>query len=360
MLSQEKASLSLQAPMDQAAWSQDVASQRSSRFLWTGLGFAALMLIAVSARPLHHVSAKPTNDAAALAIIHTQDGAFVPLNPLPELSPGRNPPATNVRPNAPSGARVGQKLRPAVAPSMRQSAGEVNSDEVKPQVLPAVPPHHGRREALLPIAAALTMPLAASGRSMDSVGEGGIPTKGGNPVTSPPSMQSVDVSQYKRIEGGGRFADLALGKGPEITAGSKVSLQWVLRRSNGYYVDGSIKMRSGKREAVVIDGNFDEENNFFFTVGDGRAMRGVDAGVLGMRQGGTRRLVLPIKQAFTLPIKDSAGPLPDGFGPRRQIEREIQRNDPDNYFTFEVQATRVKQPKDFGPGDFLEEKDGSI
>ena len=77
-------------------------------------------------------------------------------------------------------------------------------------------------------------------------------------------------------------------------------------------------------------------------MGDGQAMPGVDAGVRGMRQGGRRRLVLPVKRAYTLPIDKSPGPLPDGYGPRRQIERELQRDDPTNYFYFEVEATRVR------------------
>ena len=191
-------------------------------------------------------------------------------------------------------------------------------------LLPAIT---GRRAVLRDAAAALAAaaPLAA-------VAE----------VSAPEPMESVDVSAYQKIPGGGRFADLAVGKGPEVDAGSKVSLQWVLRRSNGYYVDGSVKMLSAKSGAVVVDANFDEENSFFFTVGDGSAMPGVDAGVRGMRQGGRRRLVLPVKQAYTLPIDKSPGPLPDSFGPRRQIEREIQRQDPYNYFYLEVEATRVR------------------
>lgn len=155
-------------------------------------------------------------------------------------------------------------------------------------------------------------------------------------------MTSVDLAAYKKIPGGGRFADLAAGNGPEVREGSKVSLQWVLRRSNGYYVDGSVKMLSAKSGAVTVDSNFDEANNFIFTVGDGTAMPGVDAGIRGMSQGGKRRLVLPVKQAYTLPIDKSPGPLPDGFGPRRQIERELQRQDPYNYFYLEVEATRVR------------------
>ena len=149
--------------------------------------------------------------------------------------------------------------------------------------LRAVPPHRCRR-ALLRDAAALTtlLPLAASALE-----------------ATPPPMESVDLAAYKKITGGGRYADLGEvpAKGAEIVEGSKVSLQWVLRRSNGYYVDGSIKMLSAKGGgAVAVNSNFDEENNFVFTVGDGQAMPGVDAGVRGMRQGGKRRLVLPVKQ----------------------------------------------------------------
>uniref|UniRef100_A0A7S0JGI1 peptidylprolyl isomerase n=1 Tax=Calcidiscus leptoporus TaxID=127549 RepID=A0A7S0JGI1_9EUKA len=155
-------------------------------------------------------------------------------------------------------------------------------------------------------------------------------------------MESVEISAYLKIPGGGRYADLAIGKGAEIAEGSKVSLQWVLRRSNGYYVDGSVKMLSSKSGAVVTNPNFDETSNFLFTVGDGTAMPGVDAGVRGMRQGGKRRLVLPTKAAYTLPIDKSPGPLPDGYGPRRQIERELQRDDPYNFFYIEVEATRVR------------------
>jgi len=161
-------------------------------------------------------------------------------------------------------------------------------------------------------------------------------------VLAPP-MTEVDLKSFRKISGGGQYADLRIGSGNEVTDGSRVSLQWVLRRSNGYYVDGSVKMLSAQSGAVVVGDNFDEKDNFIFTVGDGTAMPGVNEGIKGMRQGGTRRLVLPVKQAYTLPIDKSPGPVPDGYGPRRQIERELQRQDPYNYFYLEVEATRVRQ-----------------
>lgn len=161
-------------------------------------------------------------------------------------------------------------------------------------------------------------------------------------ATEPAPMVEIDPSRFSKIPGGGQRADLKVGTGTEIGEGSKVSLQWVLRRSNGYYVDGSIKMLSAQSGAVKVGDNFDEANNFIFTVGDGQAMSGIDQGVRGMKQGGVRRLVLPVKAAYSLPLDKSGGPVPSDFGPRRQIERELQREDPYNYFYFEVEATRVR------------------
>ena len=61
-----------------------------------------------------------------------------------------------------------------------------------------------------------------------------------------------------------------------------------------------------------------------------------------MRKGGVRRVIVPSKLAFTRPLDKSGGPLPAGFGPRRQIERELNKQDPDNYFFFEVECQNVR------------------
>ena len=152
-------------------------------------------------------------------------------------------------------------------------------------------------------------------------------------------MIEIDPSMFSKIPGGGQKADLKVGTGSEVVEGSKLSVQWVLRRSNGYFVDASSTDGFSSNQQ---NRNFDESRNFLFTVGDGTAMPGIDAGVRGMKQGGVRRLVLPIKAAYSLPLDKSGGPVPEGFGPRRQIERELQRQDPYNYFYFEIEATRVR------------------
>jgi len=86
-LRDEMASLPLHVETDQAVPSEDVASQRSTRFLWTGFGLAVLMLIGVSASVLlplaSHAVANPSGHVAVFA-----------YNPyLPAIGSGRGIPA---------------------------------------------------------------------------------------------------------------------------------------------------------------------------------------------------------------------------------------------------------------------------
>lgn len=139
---------------------------------------------------------------------------------------------------------------------------------------------------------------------------------------------------YQKLPSGIIYADLRPGNGDiEITQGSKVNLQWVLRKSNGYFVDSS---------AVQND------VPFIFTVGDtsnNGAIEGVDVGVRGMRAGGTRRLLIPPSLAYVKGLEDGLpGPLPAGFGPKQQMRRvqNVRKDVPGEYVFLEVQVTRVR------------------
>ena len=65
--------------------------------------------------------------------------------------------------------------------------------------------------------------------------------------------QEPVVGEFEKLPSGARYADLKRGTGAAVQRGSRVSLQWVLRRSNGYFVDSS----------QTKDNNFDP---FVFTV----------------------------------------------------------------------------------------------
>jgi len=140
----------------------------------------------------------------------------------------------------------------------------------------------------------------------------------------------VPSSAYKKLPSGVIYADLRQGKGDEIIDGSRVNLQWVLRKSNGYFVDSS-EVQNGVP--------------FIFTVGDKTAIVGLDEGVKGMKQSGTRRILIPPSLAYAKGLEDGLpGPLPAGYGPRQQMRRvQTARLDvPGEYVYLEVQVTRVR------------------
>lgn len=145
-------------------------------------------------------------------------------------------------------------------------------------------------------------------------------------------LAPVPREAYKKLPSGVVIADLRPGgRDGVVKEGSRVNLQWVLRKSNGYFVDSSQVANEGVP--------------FIFTVGDGTAIVGVDEGVRGMASGGVRRLLIPPSLAYVQGLEDGKpGPLPKGFGPRQQMRRvqEVRKDVPGEYVFLEVQVTRVR------------------
>lgn len=75
--------------------------------------------------------------------------------------------------------------------------------------------------------------------------------------------------------------DIKMGDGPAATAGKKVSIRYIGKLQSGKQFDANTK---GKP--------------FEFKLGKGEVVKGMDAGVEGMRPGGERRLTLPPSQAY--------------------------------------------------------------
>lgn len=143
----------------------------------------------------------------------------------------------------------------------------------------------------------------------------------------------VPKEAYKKLPSGVIIADLRPGRGggETVKEGSVVNLQWVLRKSNGYFVDSS-----------EVSGGVP----FIFKVGDGRsAIAGIDEGVRGMTAGSVRRILIPPSLAYVDGVEDGKpGPLPQGFGPRQQIRRvqTVRKDVPGEYIFLEVQVTRIR------------------
>lgn len=83
--------------------------------------------------------------------------------------------------------------------------------------------------------------------------------------------------------------DLKAGTGPEMAAGKIAVVQYT-----GWLYEASAPDNKGKQ--------FDSSRNvgqpFRFPVGTGQVIKGWDQGVLGMKVGGSRRLIIPADMAY--------------------------------------------------------------
>ena len=108
---------------------------------------------------------------------------------------------------------------------------------------------------------------------------------GGAAVTSVPDKTTIDgkAVTLKKTASGLRYYDSVVGTGPEVKAGQTASVQYT-----GTLLDGS-----------KFDSSYDHGGSpFDFPVGGGQVIHGWDEGVVGMKVGGKRRLVVPGDLAY--------------------------------------------------------------
>jgi FKBP-type peptidyl-prolyl cis-trans isomerase len=87
--------------------------------------------------------------------------------------------------------------------------------------------------------------------------------------------------------------DVKIGTGAEVKQGDDVSVHYVGTLQNGQEFDNSRKRGSA----------------FEFTVGTGEVIKGWDEGLVGMKVGGQRILVIPPEKAYG---ENGVGPIPGG------------------------------------------------
>jgi len=95
--------------------------------------------------------------------------------------------------------------------------------------------------------------------------------------------------------------DLAPGTGAEIKSG-----QTALVHYTGWLYDVAAPEHKGKK----FDSSVDRNEPFEFPVGAGMVIRGWDEGVVGMKVGGKRRLVIPPEMGYG--ARGAGGVIPPG------------------------------------------------
>lgn len=111
------------------------------------------------------------------------------------------------------------------------------------------------------------------------------------PETSVLAPAPIDSSMMIRTASGLQYRDLVVGSGPTVTNGQMVTVHYIGQLLNGTQFDASVPPAAPIR----------------FQVGVGRVIRGWDEGLLGMRVGGRRQLVIPPALGYGL---RGMGPIP--------------------------------------------------
>jgi len=108
---------------------------------------------------------------------------------------------------------------------------------------------------------------------------------GGGPATESLTFAAsltVDLPSMTRTSSGLHYQDLRLGEGREASAGDRVQVHYA-----GWLPDGTL-----------FDAAVPPAEPVSFTLGRGEVIRGWEEGVLGMRPGGVRKLVVPPGLAY--------------------------------------------------------------
>ncbi|GLI65625.1 hypothetical protein VaNZ11_009195 [Volvox africanus] len=146
--------------------------------------------------------------------------------------------------------------------------------------------------------------------------------------SSPGLGAPVDPSQpsFVKLPSGVRFQDLNLGSGPVAGPGDTVLFDYVLRRSNGYFIYGTV-------EGVSFQPRDVPTSPVASKLGAGELIPGLEEVLYGMSPGSKRRALVPPELGY---VVGGELPQPPTFATKRQLE--THRREP---LLFEVQMLRV-------------------
>ncbi|XP_059301028.1 peptidyl-prolyl cis-trans isomerase FKBP16-1, chloroplastic isoform X1 [Lycium ferocissimum] len=158
------------------------------------------------------------------------------------------------------------------------------------------------------------------------------------PVLSAPmqEMREPDVIRTLKLDSGVRIQDVVEGEGPEAREGDIVEINYVCRRSNGYFVHSTVDQFSGESAPVILP--LDDKQvmvyaSFGLKIEILKIIEGLKEVLIGMKPGGKRRALIPPSVGY---INENLQPVPEEFGPRRSLMSHMKEP-----LIFEVQLLKV-------------------
>jgi peptidylprolyl isomerase len=97
-----------------------------------------------------------------------------------------------------------------------------------------------------------------------------------------PAFAAQEAKKTVTTASGLKYVDVVVGKGASPTAGKQVKVHYTGTLENGKKFDSSV----------------DRNEPFSFTIGVGQVIKGWDEGVMTMKVGGKRKLIIPSKLGY--------------------------------------------------------------
>ncbi|TYH87243.1 hypothetical protein ES332_D01G103100v1 [Gossypium tomentosum] len=134
-------------------------------------------------------------------------------------------------------------------------------------------------------------------------------------------MNEPEVIRTLKLSGGVRIQEIIEGEGREARDGDYVQVNYVCRRSNGYFVHSTVDQFSGESSPVTLP------------LDENQIIKGLKDVLTGMKVGGKRRALIPPSVGY---INENLKPIPDEFGPRRSLLSHAKEP-----LIFEVQLLKI-------------------
>ncbi|CAN1171592.1 Peptidyl-prolyl cis-trans isomerase FKBP16-1, chloroplastic [Linum perenne] len=143
-----------------------------------------------------------------------------------------------------------------------------------------------------------------------------------NPAFAVVSSKQMDEPiETLKLDNGVRIQEVIEGEGPEAGEGDVVEINYVCRRSNGYFVHSTVDQFNGESSPVKL------------ALNENQIIKGLKDVLVGMKVGGKRRALIPPSVGY---VNESLKPIPEEFGPRRSLLSHAKEP-----LIFEVQLLKV-------------------
>jgi peptidylprolyl isomerase len=96
-------------------------------------------------------------------------------------------------------------------------------------------------------------------------------------ITTQPATAGANMDNVITTEGGLQIQDLTVGIGQEVKSGDTVTVNYLGTLTNG----------------TKFDSSYDRNQPFTTQIGVGQVIQGWDKGIVGMKVGGKRKLIIP-------------------------------------------------------------------